>query len=156
MKKKVYMDTTIASYYYDNRKETEFLTKATRNWFRTQADDYRIFVSEATLVEAEAGNYPNKNKVVDFVNKWQMLRYDEILGEIVETYIQNQLMPKEYGGDALHLAYASHYKVDFLLTWNCNHLANANKKEHIRIINNRLGLFVPEMTTPLALIKEEL
>ncbi len=156
MKKKVYMDTTIASYYYDNRKETEFLRRTTRSWFRRQADGYSILVSEATLVEAEAGNYPNKKKVVDFVNKWQMLRHEEILGEIVETYIQHQLMPKEYGGDALHLAYASHYNVDFLLTWNCNHLANANKKEHIRIINNRLGLFVPEITTPLALIKEEL
>jgi hypothetical protein len=64
-------------------------------------------------------------------------------------------MPREHGGDALHLAYASHYKIDFLMTWNCHHLANANKKEHIRIINGRLGLYVPEITTPLELIKED-
>jgi predicted nucleic acid-binding protein len=155
MKKKVYMDTTIASYYYDNRQETEFLIKTTRSWFRTQAGLYNIYISEATLVEAEAGEYPNKKKVVDFVNRWRMLRYDAMLGDIVEAYIKNHLMPKEYGGDALHLAYASYYKIDFLLTWNCNHLANANKKEHIRVINSKLGLFVPEITTPLALIKED-
>jgi hypothetical protein len=65
-------------------------------------------------------------------------------------------MPQEYSGDTLHLAYASYYKIDFLMTWNCNHLANANKKEHIRVINNTLGLFVPELTTPLTLIKEEI
>ena len=63
-------------------------------------------------------------------------------------------MPKDEMGDALHLAYASFYKIDFLLTWNCNHLANANKKQHIRILNNRLNLFVPEIITPLELFTE--
>jgi len=57
-------------------------------------------------------------------------------------------------GDSLHLAYASLYKIDFLLTWNCNHLANANKKQHIRVINTRLGLFVPEIATPMELFTE--
>ncbi|MCK5522717.1 MAG: hypothetical protein KAI83_06230 [Thiomargarita sp.] len=42
------------------------------------------------------------------------------------------------------MAYASFYKMDLLLTWNCNHLANANKKQHISIINTRLKLFTPE------------
>lgn len=155
MKKKVYMDTTIASYYYDNRKDMSFLIKTTRSWFRNQADSYNIYVSEATLVEAEAGNYPNKKKVLNFVKKWPALGYNVIIKDVVETYLQNHLMPKEEAGDALHLAYASFHKMDFLLTWNCNHLANANKKEHIRVINNRLGLFTPEITTPLALIKEQ-
>ena len=57
-------------------------------------------------------------------------------------------------GDALHLAYASFFKKDFLLTWNCNHLGNANKKQHIRIINARLNLFTPEIVTPLELFTE--
>jgi len=63
-------------------------------------------------------------------------------------------MPIDEQGDALHLAYASFYKIDFLLTWNCNHLANANKKQHIRIINARLNLFMPEIITPLELFTE--
>ncbi len=57
-------------------------------------------------------------------------------------------------GDALHLAYASAYKCEFLLTWNCNHLANANKKQHIAVINTRLKLFVPEIVTPMELFTE--
>jgi hypothetical protein len=40
-------------------------------------------------------------------------------------------------------------------TWNCNHLANANKRKHIRVINGRLGLSTPEIITPLELFKEE-
>lgn len=58
-------------------------------------------------------------------------------------------------GDAIHLAYASFYKIDFLLTWNCNHLANANKRQHIRRINTGLNLSVPEIVTPLELFKKK-
>lgn len=48
---------------------------------------------------------------------------------------------------------ASYHKCDFLLTWNCTHIANANY-EHIRIINTRLGLFVPMLVTPMQLSEE--
>lgn len=47
------------------------------------------------------------------------------------------------------------YGIRYLLTWNCNHLANANKRKHIRIINGRLGLSTPEIITPLELFAEE-
>jgi len=154
MKKTVYLDTTIPSYYYDDRKETAFLREKTRSWFKTEARVYRIVVSEATLVEAQGGDYTGKEKVVEFIGRWPALRYDPILDQIVATYIDNCLMPAEYGGDALHLAYASYYKIDFLMTWNCDHLANANKRQHIRVINTRMGLHIPELVTPLELVKE--
>lgn len=56
-------------------------------------------------------------------------------------------------GDALHLALASFYRCDFLVTWNCKHLANANKFGHIRRVNNDLGLFVPLLVTPMELME---
>jgi hypothetical protein len=55
-------------------------------------------------------------------------------------------------GDAIHLALASFHKCDFLVTWNCLHLANANKFGHIRRINTMLGLFTPVLATPLQLL----
>ena len=63
-------------------------------------------------------------------------------------------MPKDTVGDAMHLAIASFYKMDFLLTWNCNHLANANKKKHIRRINERLRISTPEIITPLEIMED--
>jgi hypothetical protein len=72
--------------------------------------------------------------------------------EIVKAYIKHKVMPKDPAGDALHLALASYHKCDFLLTWNCNHLANANKFGHIRTINATLRLFVPNLVTPLELL----
>jgi hypothetical protein len=64
-------------------------------------------------------------------------------------------MPRNPLGDALHLALASYHRCHFLLTWNCTHLANANKFEHIRHINNLLGLSVPILTTPVELLNGE-
>jgi hypothetical protein len=64
-------------------------------------------------------------------------------------------MPRDPAGDAAHLALASFYKCDYLLTWNCAHLANANKIGHIRRVNALLGLPVPQLVTPLELIGEE-
>lgn len=76
---------------------------------------------------------------------------DEIQ-ETVEVYIQHRVMPNNPLGDALHLAVASFHKCDYLLTWNCEHLANANKFGHIRRINTLLGLHVPMLVTLLELM----
>jgi len=67
--------------------------------------------------------------------------------------MDNYLMPRKHRGD---VAYASFYQMNFLLTWNCNHLANGNKRTHIQTLNIRLGLPVPEILTPLQLFKETL
>ena len=75
--------------------------------------------------------------------------------EIVNIYISHHVMPSDPAGDALHLAVASYHKCDFLLTWNCRHLANANKYGHIRRINTLLGLFIPNIVTPLEFLGEE-
>ncbi len=64
-------------------------------------------------------------------------------------------MPNVLKGDVIHLAYSSFYNIDFLLTWNCIHLANANKKQPIRWLNAKLNLTSPDIITPLELITEE-
>ena len=66
--------------------------------------------------------------------------------------MRHKLMPEDPLGDALHLALASYHKCDFLLTWNCKHLANANKFDHIGRVNMLLGLYVPRLVTPLELL----
>lgn len=69
--------------------------------------------------------------------------------------MNRKLMPADPPSDALHLALASHYNCDALVTWNYKHLANANKVRHIRLVNTQLGLFVPRITTPSELLGEE-
>ncbi len=150
MKKKVYIETTIPSFYYEIRKEAEMVAR--RNWSREWWDNYRnnyvIVTSEPVLDELSRGDYPNKDDTISLLENIQLLSVEEEIIEIVETYIKYKVMPNDPIGEALHLALASYYKCDFLLTWNCDHLANANKFNHIRRINTMLGLFV----TPLELL----
>ncbi len=61
-------------------------------------------------------------------------------------------MPADLLGDALHLALASSHRSDFLVTWSCRHLANANRFGHIRRVNAALGLYDPSLVTPLEVL----
>ncbi len=152
--KSVYLDTTIPSYYYDKRKSLSFQSKMTRHWWRENSKEYAIYISKTTIDELSLGHYPNQAKLLKFVSKILYLKPVDEIVTISKYYIDNYLMPNDLEGDAMHLAYASFYQIDFLLTWNCNHLANANKKQHIRAINTKLSLSIPEIITPLELFKE--
>jgi predicted nucleic acid-binding protein len=136
----VYIDSTIISYLFDQRTEILTHCQITNEWWNTQKGNYALCISDEVIAEIGRGSYPYREKAIETASKF---------------YISNQLMPLKYSGDAVHLAYASLFHADYLLTWNCNHLANANKKQHIRIINNRLGIAVPEIITPLELFQEE-
>ena len=85
-----------------------------------------------------------------------LLDINDAVIEAFEAYIVNRVMPKDPGGDAFHLAAASFHRRDFLVTWNCQHIANANKFGHIRRVNGILGLGNPALVTPLELLNEEL
>jgi len=111
-------------------------------------------VSEETIAELSEGDCPRQAEILAFVAQLQVLPPDEQILGIACVYLDYYLMPQVFKGDALHLAYAAFYKCDFLLTWNCNHLANANKRQHIRISNARLNLPTPEIVTPLELFTE--
>ena len=99
-----------------------------------------------------AGDYPNKDKAIELLNDLPLVPIEAEIAEIVRAYIQHKVMPNDPVGDALHLALASFHKCDFLLTWNCRHLANANKFGHIRRVNAMLGLYIPLLVTPLELL----
>ena len=152
----VYIETTIPSFYHEVRQEPEHVARRawTREWWDLHRGSYDLVTSEAVLDELEGGAYPSRNEALHLVGKLPLLAIEPEVGEIVETYIRHLLMPRDPFGDALHLALASHHKCDFLLTWNCKHLANANKFGHIRRINTMLGLYVPTLATPLEMIGE--
>lgn len=157
MTAKIYLETSIPSFYYEVRPEPEMVARKswTRQWWKEKRKNYEIFTSEAVINELNSGDYPNKKKILNLVEHLQFLPIESEIAEIVTAYIQYKVMPNDPVGDALHLAIASYHKCDFLLTWNCNHLANANKFGQIKRINAILGLFVPSLVTPLELLGED-
>lgn len=155
MKEKVYLDSTVPSYYFDQRESLNAFIEVTRKWWSEMASHYELYISDAVLQELNSGNYPRKGEIIELVSTIPLLPLTPDLEQVVEFYIANYVMPRSLVGDAVHLAFASYYDIQYLLTWNCNHLANANKRKHIRVINGRLGLSTPEIVTPLELFNEE-
>ena len=153
---RVYVETTIPSFFHTTRKSTTSQARRqwTRGWWQLARIRYELVTSEAVISELENGSYPSKEEALDLVGELPLLEITPAVAEIVQAYVQHQLMPADPAGDALHLALASFHKCDFLVTWNCSHLANANKFGHIRRVNSVLGLFVPVLATPLELLGE--
>ena len=104
------------------------------------------------IFELERDSHPEQHEKLALMREIERLSYLPIIDDIVEAYIGHKLMPREYAGDGYHLAYASYYGVDFLMTWNCQHLANPNKFQHLHVINGRLGLETPVICTPEQLL----
>lgn len=149
MKKSVYLDTTIFSYYVDEREALGVHIKRTKDWWNNERRFYDLYISNFVTEELKAKSFPNQVGAIKLTKGVQVLEPIGQIDKIVEIYLKNKLMPQKDTRDALHLAFASVYKIDILLTWNCAHLANVNKKEHIKNINAALGLFLPEIVTPL-------
>ena len=157
MKHKVYIETTIPSFQFEERTSIDAVSrkKWTESWWKSESGKYDIFSSLAVTEELRLTPIPKRQKCIDFMKNIRLFEINPEILLIVENYISNKIMPADAGGDALHLAISSFYKCDFLLTWNCKHLANANKFDHIRWINSILGLYNPKIITPLELFRED-
>lgn len=152
----VYIETTIPSYYFETRRSPTVVAwrTQTRHWWDRCSADYHLFTSRFVLAELTLAPESKARRAIQLLQPARVLDETPDLDDIVAFYVAHKLMPAEAGGDAVHLALASLYKIDYLLTWNCRHLANANKTQHLRVLNARLGLHVPIVTTPLTLIPE--
>jgi hypothetical protein len=152
-----YIETTIPSFYHEVRAQPDMIARRdwTRRWFDAAVKTDRIVTSAAVLSELENGNFPSREQAIRLLDDLELLAINHAISEIVDAYAKHKLMPKDPFGDALHLALASYHRCDFLVTWNCQHLANAKKFGHIRRVNGILGLFVPELVTPMELLGED-
>ena len=151
-----YLETTFFSFFYDERPAPAIV--AMRDWTRQFWDErrheYDLVTSAATLDELRKGDLPHKHAALNLALTMPLIPGGDEVDRIVRAYVQHKLMPEDPAGDALHLALASFHQCDYLVTWNCRHLANANKFGHIRQVNRLLGLKSPELATPQELLGE--
>ena len=153
-KPRVYVETSIPSFYLEVRTAPDIVARRewTRQWWSGASQSYELVTSPAVLDELTGGIPERSAQRLALVRDLPLLPIEPAIAEIVHAYIRHKVMPADPSGDALHLALASHHKCDFLATWNCRHLANANKFGNIRRVNALLGLFVPALVTPLELL----
>lgn len=150
----IYIETTIPSFYHEVRRDAVNVARRqwTQQWFDAAVKADEIVTSAAVLQELQRGDFPGKPNAIAMVRSLDALAITDEVLRIADEYIARTLMPRDPTGDALHLAIASYPGCDFLATWNCKHLANANKFGHIHRVNDMLGLATPILTTPLELV----
>lgn len=157
MSKRIYIETTIPSFYFEQRTEPSMVARRewTREWWQFANLRNEMVTSEAVIEELFRGNFPARDDCLKLIKDLPLLTVERTIANIVQSYISLQAMPQDPAGDALHLALASYYRCDFLVTWNCKHLANANKFHHIKHVNDSLGIHYPILVTPLELLGDE-
>jgi predicted nucleic acid-binding protein len=151
MATRVYIETTIPSFYHTLRTDAESVARMhwTRQWWAEYGSQFELFTCPAVILELQQGSTEKTAERLELISNLELLEINDAVERVVATYIERRVMPNDPGGDALHLAITSYYRLDVLLTWNCRHLANPNKMGHIRLVNRELGLPMPLLTTPL-------
>jgi hypothetical protein len=156
MPKKVYLETSFFSFLYDDRPAPAIAARRawTEAWWKRHQRRYELLTSTIAIAELDRGDPPHRRQAHATALSVAAVAPDNEVADIVAVYLKHRLMPRDPLADALHLALASVHKCDFLLTWNCQNLANANKFGHIRRVHAVLGLPVPLLVTPLELLEE--
>jgi predicted nucleic acid-binding protein len=153
MRQSIYLDTSVVSAYFDDR--IPYQRDITRQWWGYALKEYNVFVSPLTLDELAAAEEKKARSFHSLVEDIPALAGTQEVLKLGQGYVGAGIMPARYGADALHVAYATIYKMDFLVTWNCAHLANVKKIEAISLFNASAGLTVPRIVTPEFFMPEE-
>jgi hypothetical protein len=153
----IYIETSVPSFYHETRPERDLQARRdwTRQWWEMPKFEQELVIGLPVISELEETPQPKRGKLLALIAQFGVLPYSPEIAEIVEVYFAHKIMPKEAQGDANHLALASFHNCDMLVTWNCKHLANANKFGHIHRVNALLGLRTPALVTPLQLLEED-
>jgi len=116
---------------------------------------FDIVVSELVFQEASAGDIIVAQKRLDFLKPIPSLKIAENAIRLSEKLISDGPIPKEFGEYAVHITVCAVNGVDYLLTWNCKHLANAMHRHEIERIVEAYGYTCPVICTPAELMEEE-
>ena len=157
MKQSVYIETSIAS-YLTGRPSRDMVIAAhqelTRQWWETRFSTFDLLVSELVREEAGKGDLEASAKRMAAIGKLPILKTNDAAVSLAEQLVSAGLIPRESAADALHIAIATVNGVDYLLTWNCKHLANAVHRNRIAALVEEAGYACPVICTPEELLED--
>jgi hypothetical protein len=158
MKPTVYIETSIIS-YLTARPSRDLIVaghqQITHEWWRTVCPNVDCFISEPVIQEAGRGDHEAAQKRLAVTVGIPTLMLNEEIKELAQKYQSAAKIPDKAKLDAFHLALPAWYKVDYLLTWNCKHIANGNVRKIIENINKPLNIHTPIICTPEELMEVE-
>jgi hypothetical protein len=151
----VYIETTIVSYLVARTKEKTLARQWqvwTDDWWRLRKPFFECVTSPEVLREAAEGEAEMARKRLGLLGDLTVLLRTPEVDQMTNDILNAGPMPQKAKADAVHLAFASVYKLSYLLTWNLKHLANAVIQSQLRPIAEGLGYRLPIVCTPLQLM----
>ena len=154
MKRQIYVETSVISYLTARPSKT-IIGAAHQQiklaWWDLRSD-YELFVSQAVRQECAAGDPVAAQKRLAALDGIAVLAVTRDMIRLANAFIEQAIIPAKAIEDALHIAVSTLHHVDFLLTWNCRHIANPVIQEKIALHLEELGLFLPIICTPEELL----
>lgn len=153
----IYIETTIPSYltaWPNSELVTAARQQITREWWETRRHDFDLYVSQLVIDEASAGDPEAAARRLEILDGIPLLGPNEDTGILVEALIRALTLPDRAAADAVHIALAVVNGMDFLLSWNCTHIANAALRSAIDVECRSLGYLPPVICTPEELMTE--
>jgi len=146
----VYLDASVVSALFDKANpERQALTQT----FFRRAADFRVFISEVTVVEIE--QTPDailRSRMKQAVEAIAVLALTGDAERLANEYIRNGAVPAAYLNDALHIAISVVNGIDYLLSWNFRHIVRKKTMDTARMVNTLSGLGSTEIATPAELL----
>jgi predicted nucleic acid-binding protein len=153
----VYIETSIIS-YLRQRPSGQVVAAArqllTRRWWDDERHKYELVTSQYVLDEAGQGDPTYAADRLRVLAALPLLQLTPDVVRIGQEILSRAILPPNAQVDALHIAVAAFHAVDYLLTWNCKHIANAQILPRIRNALTDLGCAVPIICTPEEMLGE--
>lgn len=155
-KESVYIETTLVSYYTSNLSRDIIILahqEVTKDWWPMAIRRYNIFISEIVIEEASLGDPEASKRRLEEIKDFPHLELNEKVEEMAQIYVERLNIPEKSIRDAIHLAVACVHNIDYLVTWNCRHIANGEVIKKLMKINEPLGVHTPIICTPEELME---
>jgi hypothetical protein len=155
LKSRIYLETTIPSLLTARPSRDVLIAgqqKATRDWWRERRQHYHLFISGIVLAESRRGDSSAAKARDEVLAGCDVLEYSAAAQILARRILATRLLPAKAAVDAAHIAVATIHQMDFLLTWNCRHIANAAIVDKVRAVCASAGYAPPVLCTPLELM----
>ena len=155
MKAKVYIETSIPGYLCARHSRDLIMAanqRITEEWWEDR-NQFDLYISALVVQEAGAGDPIAAQKRIEQLKDIPELGITEDVESFAGILIQKVPLPEKAKVDALHIAVATLNGMDYLLTWNCAHIANAVLRPKVEAICRELGYEPPTICTPQELMR---
>jgi predicted nucleic acid-binding protein len=154
----LYIETSIVS-YLRQRPSSQVVMAArqllTHQWWNEERGSYELVTSQFVLDEASAGDPVLAAERLQSLDGIPLLPRDPQIGVIANEIMSRAILPPKAAIDALHIAMVTHHKIQYLLTWNCKHIANAKILPRIHNVLMDLGYPIPIICTPEEMVDDD-